>query len=110
MKIVSSHEATVNDLFASGRSDFVTFFILPTFFFLSARVEIMMMNCGNVIIEQLWEIVVLLFSAVHSSNEKVRVRASLDDIVLFKFKLSDLCQYNSTEKCYTVCMLVIMVN
>lgn len=38
----------------------------------------MMMNCGNVIIEQLWGIVVLLFSAVRSSNEKVRVPASLD--------------------------------
>lgn len=31
MKIVSSQEATVNYLFASGGSYFVTFFILPTF-------------------------------------------------------------------------------
>lgn len=75
MKIVSSHEATVNYLFASGRSYFVTFFvILPSF--KSAWVEIMMINCGNFIIEQLWEIV-LLFSDVHS-NEKVSVPVSLN--------------------------------
>lgn len=37
----------------------------------------MMINCGNLIFEQLWEIVVL-FLDVHSSNEKVRVPVSLN--------------------------------
>lgn len=43
----------------------------------------MVMNCGKVIIEQLWEIVVL-FSVVHSGNEKVSVKVPVWDIVLFK--------------------------